>query len=241
MLLDDVPYEVYPFVGFKKCQRARGRMACKGGKPERRMEVSWLSGQAGHRSQWLLVSRPVYPSHQSDHGINLNHRCFCGSTPEPKLSRLATPHSCADLCSRPRACGHACPLVCHPGPCPPCQVTTQLPCHCGRETLSFRCSHLSLRRDGPVGTDLLSCGKVCNKKLQCGNHNCESVCHPGNCAPCTVRTQARCYCGKVSKELACGEGEEKICAVDAESWVGRFVCTNICDRYAFPIFHERYS
>jgi hypothetical protein len=47
-------------------------------------------------------------------------RCFCGSTVDPKPARLATPHSCASPCSRPRLCGHGCPLSCHPGPCPPC-------------------------------------------------------------------------------------------------------------------------
>jgi len=47
-------------------------------------------------------------------------RCFCGSTAEPKHARLATPHSCANPCSRPRSCGHGCPLACHPGPCLPC-------------------------------------------------------------------------------------------------------------------------
>ena len=165
-------------------------------------------------------------------------RCFCGSTVEPKPARLATPHSCASPCSRPRVCGHGCPLACHPGPCPPClgeqlevlltvrttniyEVTTQLPCYCGKQIQSFRCSHLA---PGSIKANL-SCDKVCGKKLACGNHTCGDLCHPGDCQPCMVKDNARCYCGKAERELGCGEGEEKECIVhDIEKWTGRFQC-----------------
>lgn len=161
-------------------------------------------------------------------------RCFCGSTPDPKPPRLATPHSCANPCSRPRACGHPCSLTCHPGPCPPCQVTTQMPCYCSKQVLSFRCSHLALGRSGVPALAELSCGQTCGRILGCGNHTCADPCHPGSCKPCPVKVSARCYCGKDEKELSCGEGEEKVCRVmqngEEESWVGRFACENTCDR-----------
>jgi len=47
---------------------------------------------------------------------------------------------------------------------------------------------------------------------------------------------AKCYCGKVVRELGCGEGEEKMCAVDEtedgveEKWIGRFDCGSACER-----------
>ncbi|KAI0674405.1 hypothetical protein C8Q78DRAFT_966649 [Trametes maxima] len=160
--------------------------------------------------------------------------CFCGSTPDPKPPRLATPHSCANPCSRPRPCGHPCSLNCHPGPCPPCQVTTQMPCYCNKETLSFRCARLRLGESGVPTTSELSCGQACGRMLGCGNHRCENACHPGKCKPCPVREEARCYCGKEAKQLACGEGEEKVCRVvqdgKEEKWVGRFACEHTCDR-----------
>ena len=161
-------------------------------------------------------------------------RCFCGSTPDPKPPRLATPHSCANPCSRPRGCGHPCPLSCHPGPCPPCQVTTSQPCYCGKHVMSFRCAH---RYGRPAVTAVaeLSCGEPCGRMLSCGNHTCQDPCHPGKCSPCPIRETARCYCGKEERELGCGEGEPKECVVfqneAMDSWVGRFACERTCERY----------
>ncbi|KZT70504.1 hypothetical protein DAEQUDRAFT_708602 [Daedalea quercina L-15889] len=160
--------------------------------------------------------------------------CFCGSTPEPKPSRLATPHSCANPCSRPRVCGHACPLSCHPGPCPPCQVTTSLPCHCGKETLMFRCSTLAPSKAASRASAELSCGKRCGRKLKCGNHECEEVCHPGQCGSCKVRDRVRCYCGREEKEVPCSDGEERECRRVERGketrWIGRYQCSHPCDR-----------
>lgn len=157
-------------------------------------------------------------------------RCFCGSTAEPK-PRLGTPHSCANPCSRHRVCGHPCSLACHPGPCPPCQISTQLPCYCGKQIQSFRCSHLA---PGSIKANL-SCSKKCGKKLGCGNHTCHDLCHAGDCQPCAVIDIVRCYCGKGERNVTCGEGEEKECAVNGtdgtvEKWTGRFQCENNCER-----------
>jgi transcriptional repressor NF-X1 len=162
-------------------------------------------------------------------------RCFCGFTPEPKPPCLSTPHSCANRCSRPRPCGHQCPLSCHPGPCPPCQIMTQLPCHCGRQKMSFKCSRLVPGRS--MLASETSCGEVCGKRLKCRNHFCGQVCHEGDCDSCEIREESRCYCGKVVREISCGEGEEKDCSIDAidgrdvQKWTGRFDCDHICGRY----------
>ncbi|CAE6471923.1 unnamed protein product [Rhizoctonia solani] len=49
------------------------------------------------------------------------YMCFCGRATNPAPSQLSTPHSCGEPCARVRKeCEHACPLACHPGPCPPC-------------------------------------------------------------------------------------------------------------------------
>src|SRR5882762_10450283 len=106
------------------------------------------------------------------------------------------------------------------------KVTTQLLCYCGKQIQSLRCSHIA---PGSVKADL-SCAKVCGRKLGCGNHTCGDVCHPGNCQPCAVKEIVRCYCGKVEREVGCGEGEERECIVNgAEIWTGRFHCGNNCD------------
>jgi transcriptional repressor NF-X1 len=159
-------------------------------------------------------------------------RCFCGALADPKPPRLATPHSCGTLCSRARACGHPCSLSCHPGPCPPCQVTIKLRCHCGRRPLSFRCSHLAAAAAAKDGGADLSCGAICDKQLGCGTHRCEQPCHPGECEPCAVTDVSKCYCGKVEREVRCGEGEAKQCVLLAgeKSWIGKFICDNMCDR-----------
>ena len=88
-------------------------------------------------------------------------RCFCHSTSEPRQIRLGTTHSCDSSCSRVResGCGHPCPLQCHPGPCPPCQVTTRPECYCPlKEVLAFRCGI-----DATAGRDL-SCGKFVEER-----------------------------------------------------------------------------
>ena len=161
-------------------------------------------------------------------------RCFCHSTSEPKPARLSTPHSCGNSCSRPResGCGHPCPLQCHPGPCPPCQVTTRLPCYCPRKhILTFRCG-IDMRGKGKGVRDL-SCGEICARVLGCGKHTCKKVCHDGACDNCEVMDATRCWCGKEGKEIRCGVGEEVQCFVEGEiPWVGRFGCDQTCERFA---------
>ena len=171
---------------------------------------------------------PRRPPHDTLLTIPLN-RCFCGAEANPKPPRLATPHSCGNPCTRPRTCGHPCPIFCHPGPCPPCQITSQVPCHCGSKVLSYKCSNIFT--SGPGVAERISCGNVCDKKLSCGNHSCANVCHPEPCTPCAEREIVKCYCGEVDADIACGAGEPQSCSVDGEeSWIGRFGCENTCQR-----------
>jgi transcriptional repressor NF-X1 len=154
---------------------------------------------------------------------------------DPKPPRLATPHSCGNSCSRSRVCGHPCPLPCHPGPCPPCLITIQNPCHCEKDIIALVCSRANPTTGGNVTLPASrSCGQTCGKALSCGNHFCQDVCHDGKCPPCQVTDLSRCWCGKERKELACGEGENKECAIltadGEESWIGRFGCENTCER-----------
>lgn len=50
--------------------------------------------------------------------------CFCGKTKNPQFNRNDMAHSCGDVCGRVdrENCPHKCTNLCHPGPCPQCQV-----------------------------------------------------------------------------------------------------------------------
>ena len=168
-------------------------------------------------------------------------RCFCGSTQDPKPPRLATPHSCGNSCSRIRVCGHPCPLPCHPGPCPPCMITIQNPCHCGKDVVALVCSRANPIIGGKVNLPSnRSCGRKCGKPLSCRNHVCVELCHDGECPPCSVTDLAKCWCGKERKNIACGEGDVKECKILAadgeESWTGKFGCDNPCERSVLYLF-----
>lgn len=49
---------------------------------------------------------------------------------------------CSRPCERQQSCGHACPLPCHPNPCPPCLLELEQACHCGRSLVSVVCHQL---------------------------------------------------------------------------------------------------
>ena len=57
--------------------------------------------------------------------------CFCRKTREPssdpEWSSKESPHSCGEVCAKPRAnCRHKCNILCHPGPCPDCPASVKM-------------------------------------------------------------------------------------------------------------------
>ncbi|CUA77138.1 FKBP12-associated protein 1 homolog [Schizosaccharomyces pombe 972h-] [Rhizoctonia solani] len=159
--------------------------------------------------------------------------CFCGRATNPAPSQLSTPHSCGEPCARVRKeCEHACPLACHPGPCPPCLVSVSKDCWCGSKTIVSRCSVLNKNTtNGSATVPTLSCGQPCGRLLGCEKHTCQLECHPGPCTPCQVVDVVRCYCGKHEKDMSCGAGIPKDCSVEGQAaWEGRWQCEEICDR-----------
>jgi len=201
-----------------------------------------MSVEARDRPAKILVSRHSWSIGAYIYLSDMAHRCFCGAAQDPKPPRLATPHSCGSPCSRTRACGHPCPLPCHPGPCPPCMITIQNPCHCGRDVIALVCSRANATTAGKVSLPASrSCGRKCGKPLSCRTHVCPELCHDGECPPCSVTEQARCWCGKETKVLACGEGDAKECNIltadGEESWTGKFGCNKPCERcvFLFPL------
>ena len=114
--------------------------------------------------------------------------CFCKKTDlsrelEPDLFREA--HSCGEICGKSLMdCDHRCTLLCHSGPCPSCSRMNEASCFCG--------AHSEMRR---CGLAHYSCEEKCGKTLPCG-HQCESVCHPGECV-CQLMSNRSCQCGKM--------------------------------------------
>ncbi|WVN85604.1 uncharacterized protein L203_100753 [Cryptococcus depauperatus CBS 7841] len=71
------------------------------------------------------------------------YRCFCGRLSHPATSTSA-PHSCEDSCARKRLkCDHPCPLSCHPGPCPSCNVALIAPCPSHNTPITVKCSSVT--------------------------------------------------------------------------------------------------
>ncbi|KAI9510184.1 hypothetical protein F5148DRAFT_1181382 [Russula earlei] len=190
------------------------------------IEEAWRSRGEEKKGEWRC------PGCQSKREIvPRKYWCFCGLAQDPNPPRSATPHSCGNSCSRARICGHPCPLPCHPGPCPPCMITVQNPCHCGKDVVALVCSRANPTTGGRVNLPASrSCGSKCGKPLSCQNHVCTEVCHDSQCSPCTVSDLARCWCGQERRRLACGEGDAKECkiltAAGEESWTGKFGCDN---------------
>ncbi|KAI6151510.1 hypothetical protein BKA82DRAFT_169428 [Pisolithus tinctorius] len=180
--------------------------------------------------------------------VPTTYQCFCHRTSNPSPPRLSTPHSCALPCSRPRSsgCKHPCPLPCHPGPCPPCGITVQRSCFCGKVVRNARCS----ASGSPVPSEgsqrgSFSCNNTCTQPLSCKNpkHRCELSCHADPCPPCPVKEEVRCWCGSETKVVACGELSSEVateCVIlkptqhdgigEVETWVGWFGCGKACNR-----------
>ncbi|XP_065082220.1 protein shuttle craft-like [Ochlerotatus camptorhynchus] len=125
--------------------------------------------------------------------IPREYYCFCGKQKNPQYNRSDVAHSCGELCSREELCEHACTLLCHPGPCPPCQAMVQRSCGCGRSTKPMQCSQ----------KDEILCDATCEKPLNCGIHTCQQRCHCGTCGECEETLEHKCHCEKETKQVSC--------------------------------------
>ncbi|XP_052793796.1 NF-X1-type zinc finger protein NFXL1-like isoform X2 [Mya arenaria] len=121
--------------------------------------------------------------------------CHCGKA-APQVRRCsARPWSCTGVCGRRLTCGqHTCQQTCHSGECSPCPMTSSQRCQCGKSS--------SVR---PCASPDWQCDQVCGKRLSCGNHVCESVCHRGPCGDCPRGGVRKCPCGKTEYDKPCTE------------------------------------
>lgn len=121
------------------------------------------------------------------------------------------------------------------GPCPPCPITIVKACFCGAQQVSLRCSQMNASASRGSQSSV-SCGGECGKVLSCGTHTCSKVCHDGECGKCLETVQAKCYCGRQEKSMACGTGAPKqsLDPLSQEDWIGKWSCESPCGR-AFDV------
>jgi len=154
-----------------------------------------------------------------------DYRCFCRKVRNPEWNRNEglVPHSCGEVCQRPRAwvgCVHKCVELCHAGPCPPCTAMVEVECPCGKE-----------RRRGKCG-EQLRCGQECGRELGCGVHRCKAACHEGECGECQEVLQIGCHCGGSTKTVPCSKSAYPSYSCDAPCphplSCGHHPCTSLC-------------
>ncbi|KAK6587518.1 hypothetical protein PZA11_000808 [Diplocarpon coronariae] len=126
--------------------------------------------------------------------------CACGKTVlQPPQPCGTKPPECRFDCTRQRNCGH--PQVkhqCHQDSegCPKCPFLVEKPCICGKKTL----------KNQPCWFSEVRCGLPCNKRLRCGNHFCQSMCHrAGQCEDATSHCTQACGRKKTVCEHICSD------------------------------------
>ncbi|KAK6538179.1 FKBP12-associated protein [Orbilia ellipsospora] len=113
---------------------------------------------------------------------------------------------CERTCDRVFDCGeHKCQKGCHVRDVevPHCPFSPDVVkfCPCGK-------TELETENPRTKCTDPIPhCDKVCSKKLPCG-HECEMICHTGDCGACCQKVELVCRCGNTSAESLCHQGVE---------------------------------
>uniref|UniRef100_A0A1B6MK23 PHD-type domain-containing protein n=1 Tax=Graphocephala atropunctata TaxID=36148 RepID=A0A1B6MK23_9HEMI len=147
-----------------------------------------LQPACGHHCLLLCHPGPCPPCPKT-----VKSACHCGkSAPTPQ--RCSNKQwSCGRACGQLLGCGrHPCEQKCHTGPCPECPRRSTQTCMCGREQQLRECARPTWQ-----------CHQVCGKRLPCGDHKCDLVCHKGPCGDCPRSLPRPCPCGKSQQVLPC--------------------------------------
>ncbi|XP_064908296.1 transcriptional repressor NF-X1 isoform X2 [Columba livia] len=180
--------------------------------------------------------------------LTVQQVCYCGSNFKEVLCGTMEEFSdgfgnfsCQNICAKKLNCGrHNCTQVCHPQPCQLCPRLPQVVhrCPCGQTPLSKLLELGCVERK--VCTDPIpSCGKTCGKPLSCGSyefvHTCESLCHEGDCRPCSHTSNIYCRCGFKKKEVPCALLRNKAAITfmcdkrcNKKRSCGRHKCNEVC-------------
>ncbi|XP_041776975.1 protein shuttle craft [Anopheles merus] len=204
-----------------ECYRLECLVCCEIVKP---MQSTWSCGNCYHILHLGCVTKWATSSQSEDGSgwrcpacqhvskkVPREYFCFCGKQKNPAYNREDLAHSCGEVCGRRDVCEHACTLLCHPGPCPPCQASVQRRCGCGRLEKTVQCCQ----------KEELLCEAVCEKPLNCELHRCGRRCHAGSCDTCTEQVQHSCHCGKGERSV--------VCSVENLAFQ-RYGCGKACER-----------
>eukprot|EP01130_Rhizamoeba_saxonica_P015266 TRINITY_DN6810_c0_g1_i7.p1 TRINITY_DN6810_c0_g1~~TRINITY_DN6810_c0_g1_i7.p1 ORF type:complete len:690 (-),score=77.20 TRINITY_DN6810_c0_g1_i7:32-2101(-) len=145
--------------------------------------------------------------------------CMCGKVSEVR-SCSDQIFQCENICNRPHSCGHhRCTRMCHSGSCDKCPLSGYRSCYCGKEEYNVPC-YEDINE---------SCGRTCDKLLDCGIHRCPDKCHKGECSSCLRLVTKPCRCGRVKKNRTkCSE--EVICKIKCRNMrdCGNHKCSKRC-------------
>ncbi|EYB86229.1 hypothetical protein Y032_0283g1329 [Ancylostoma ceylanicum] len=163
--------------------------------------------------------------------------CHCGRTMRPPPVPCGAPlPECDEPCARPHPCNHPVTHRCHGEErCPPCTALTEKWCYGKHE----------IRKNIPCHLEAVSCGRLCDKPLGCGVHNCNRNCHAGDCMregekctrPCMVLRPCEHTCSLpchgtapcpesecrqlVNVTCECGKRKSQVKCSEFEKMVGR--------------------
>jgi hypothetical protein len=116
---------------------------------------------------------------------------------------------CERPCQQPRHqdCNHECAkMICHPGECGACKQMYKNKCHCGRNYVYIECNKW-IRGSTIERDELSSCKVPCSEIISCG-HECNKLCHKGDCSKkedCVEKVILKCKCKTLRKSLLCNQ------------------------------------
>ncbi|EPS69523.1 hypothetical protein M569_05241 [Genlisea aurea] len=126
--------------------------------------------------------------------------CPCGKKViATRCSDRRSALTCGQICDRILDCGrHSCKKACHIGSCDPCEILIDASCFCKKNIETVPCGDIPVKGEIESESGVFSCSSICQKKLDCGNHFCLALCHPGPCGKCDLSPSMikSCCCGK---------------------------------------------
>lgn len=159
--------------------------------------------------------------------------CPCGKTPleeiipEPRKHCTDKIPHCPKVCSKVLACGHLCPDTCHTGNCKPCWEKTPITCRCGRTTVTTTCH--GVPADEVVKPE---CPRNCRALLNCGRHQCDARCCPGEKRAAKRQAVKRRIGGPANEEVE----DEHLCTRTCSRLLkcGKHFCEALCHKGPCP-------
>ena len=212
------------------CGKKSARRQCA----ETNYEEDWSCEEPCDRTMACGVHRCTRPCHSGSCGpcsVSVEARCYCGQVEQPLACHLqgepidsqgetyehgaeaiqewTGTFNCGKTCGRSFDCGkHRCQKQCHaqeaqPSHCPR-SADVVAHCPCGKTPIL----EILDRPRESCDSEIPNCKKKCLKLLACG-HQCQGVCHSGNCFPCLEKTEISCRCGRVTSSTVCHQGREE--------------------------------